>query len=72
MRYWYDMSKEEREKCGMKGRNWAIENGYTQEGMCKAMINGIDTTLSSFTPRTKYQLIDTGTPKPVYNTGVLL
>ena len=72
MTYWYNMKKEEREEKGMAGRNWAIKNGYTQKGMCLAMINGIDTTLSTFKPRASYQLIDTGAPKPVYKSGVLL
>jgi len=70
--YWYKMDKKERNKKGLAGRTWAIKNGFTSKAMCNEMIKGIDTTLSTFEPRKRYELIDTGRKRPVYSTGVLI
>ena len=72
MEHFYKMSTNERAEKGIKGREWAIKNGFTRAGMCSAMINGIDTCLSTFEPRDSYTLIDTDKPRPKYESGVLL
>lgn len=38
IRYWYDMSKLERDTRGLAGRQWAMENGLTAEQMGNKMI----------------------------------
>ena len=42
IRYWYDMTKEERNQCGISGREWAMANGLTAEQMGNKMIEMID------------------------------
>ena len=42
IRYWYDMSKLERDTRGLAGRQWAMENGLTSEQMGNKMIEMID------------------------------
>lgn len=38
IRYWYDMSKLERDTRGLAGRQWAMDNGLTAEQMGNKMI----------------------------------
>jgi glycosyltransferase involved in cell wall biosynthesis len=42
IRYWYQMSKLERDTRGLAGRQWALENGLTAEQMGKKMIHMMD------------------------------
>jgi hypothetical protein len=42
IRYWYRMSKTERDTRGLTGRKWAMENGLTAEQMGNKMIHMID------------------------------
>jgi glycosyltransferase involved in cell wall biosynthesis len=72
LEHWYKMSKKERKEKGAAGREWAIRNEFTNDGMCKAMINGIDTCIATFEPRKRYELINTSDKRPVYTPGVLL
>ena len=55
----YKMTREERKALGLKGREWAIgqEAGFTAEVMSERVIEGVDTTLKTFTPREKYEFI---------------
>lgn len=58
IKYWYDVSKEEREKRGKEGREWMLnEGGLSHFNMCEQMINGIDDTLEMWEPRKKYEVI---------------
>ena len=47
IRYWYDMTKEDRKQCGNEGRNWALNNGLTSEQMGNKMIEMIDYLFSA-------------------------
>jgi hypothetical protein len=55
----FNLSKEERDKKGMKGREWAIGNEakFTAEKMCETVIEVIDNTFDTWTPRKKYELL---------------
>jgi len=55
---WYKLSKEERKKCGMKGREYIMneEVGMSRENMSKRIINSIDNTFKNFTPRRRFEL----------------
>jgi len=57
----YNMSKEEREENGLKGREWAMseEAGFTAEMMSNRVIEGMDATFENFKkhPRNRYELI---------------
>ena len=57
----YNMSKEERQSCGMEGYKWATgeEAGFTSKLMTKRVIEGVDKTFENFTPRPKFEFIDT-------------
>ena len=56
----YNMSKEERQECGLAGREWAMsdEAGFTAEMMAKRIIKNIDKTFETFTPREKFEFIN--------------
>ncbi len=57
----YDLSKEERKAKGMKGREWALseEAGLTGEKMGQRVIKHLDTLFDTWTPREKFELINT-------------
>jgi len=71
LKYWYGQSKMERTRKGILGRNWAIENKFTEDGMNEAMLNAIKTTFDNFKPKANYELIDLDATNKVYPTGVL-
>ena len=56
----YNMSKEERKECGLTGHEWAVseEAGFTAELMTKRVIEGVDETFNSFTPRESFEFIN--------------
>ena len=55
---WYGISKDERVKKGLAGREWAMnEGGLSAENMCNTMIHAIESTFENWTPREKYELI---------------
>ena len=72
IKYWYEMPKEERTSCGLKGREWAIKNGFTGDGMCKAAVDSIDQCFKNFKPRDKYVVIDTKAKTPKNKKGILI
>ena len=57
----YKMSPEERKKAGMAGYKWAIGNeaGFTSGHQAQRVIENIDKTLEVFTPRSKFEFINT-------------
>ena len=71
LEFWYNVEGEERKARGMKGRKWAIQNGFTQDAMCEGMVNSIDSCFSNFKRRKPYRLINTNLEKPTYPSGVL-
>ena len=49
--YWYLAGQDNRELCGLKGRQWAMnEGGINAENMCNQFIKCMDYTLSNFKP----------------------
>ena len=57
----YNLSPEERDKKGKKGREWALgdEAGFTAVKMSNRIIEAIDELFNTWEPREKYELIDT-------------
>lgn len=51
----YQMSKEERKRRGLLGREFMIKN-LSNKIMCDKMVEGIDSAIQNFTPRKKYDL----------------
>ena len=62
----YNLGKEERQKRGKIGRQWATsdEAGFTSEKMTYRMIENIDKTFNTWSPRKKYELIQFSPSKP--------
>ena len=62
----YNLGKEERQKRGKIGRQWATsdEAGLTSEKMAYRMIENIDKTFNTWSPRKKYELIQFSPSKP--------
>lgn len=55
--YWYLMSPEEREKCGLEGRRWAMnEGGINSKNMCNQFIKAMDYTINNFVPTKLFDL----------------
>jgi glycosyltransferase involved in cell wall biosynthesis len=56
----YNLSKEERQLRGLKGREWALsdEAGFTAENMGKKVINTLDKLFKTWKPREKYELVN--------------
>jgi len=57
----YDLPKEERKAKGLKGREWALseEAGFTGEKMGQRVIENLDELFATWTPRLKFELINT-------------
>jgi glycosyltransferase involved in cell wall biosynthesis len=55
----YDLPKEERERRGKAGREWAMsdEAGFTAKAMSKRIDKAIERALDNFTPRPRYDII---------------
>jgi glycosyltransferase involved in cell wall biosynthesis len=56
----YNLSKEERQARGLKGREWALseEAGFTGEKMGQNVIKTLDKLFATWKPREKYELIN--------------
>ena len=70
----YNMTREERKALGLKGREWAIseEAGFTGEIQGKRVIESIDELFETWTPREKFEFINTNEVKDRVNTHNLL
>ena len=62
----YNLSKEKRKACGMKGREWALsdEAGFTSSNMGKKVITTLDKLFKTWKPREKYELVNANEAKP--------
>jgi hypothetical protein len=66
----YNLSPEERKERGLAGREWALsdEAGFTQEHQALRVIEGLETLFNTWTPREKFEFINTNEYKqPVLN-----
>ena len=56
----YNMSKEERQECGLAGLEWAAgeEAGFTSYHMAQRAIKYVDQTFETFKPRLNYEFIN--------------
>jgi len=62
----YSLSKEERTKRGLAGREWATseESQMSAANMCKNVMKSMNLGFEKFTPRTTYDIIKVETLKP--------
>jgi hypothetical protein len=66
----YNLSKEEREKRGLAGMEWAIseEAGFTSKHQANRFIKATDQLFNTWEPREKYELVNANEyTKPVLN-----
>jgi len=57
MMYWYMMSEEIREKFGLEGRRWAMnEGGLNHKNLAHQFIKAMDFTLENFVPEKSFSL----------------
>jgi glycosyltransferase involved in cell wall biosynthesis len=61
IKFAYVLGKEKLKERGLKGREWALsdEAGFTGEKMGKRIIENLDKLLATWTPREKFELINT-------------
>jgi len=64
----YEMSPEERQERGEKGRQWALgdEAGFTAQMMGDRVIEACDTLFNTWVPKPKYELVKIEKLKPNY------
>jgi glycosyltransferase involved in cell wall biosynthesis len=57
----YNLTPEERKSRGLKGREWALsdEAGFTSEYQAKRVMENIDELFNTWTPRDKFEFINT-------------
>tara|TARA_Y100000356_G_scaffold77433_1_gene63998 strand:- start:1417 stop:2802 length:1386 start_codon:yes stop_codon:yes gene_type:complete len=55
---WYDVPKEERERCGLAGREFVTsdESMMSSKWMCQNFIDHMDTAFEKWTPRKRYSI----------------
>ena len=53
IKYWYDMSAEDRKECGLTGRQFCLDNGLTAEQMGNKMIEMFDYYLDTLMVQTR-------------------
>ena len=57
MMYWYMMTSEDREKCGLEGRRWAMnEGGLNHKNLAEQFIKAMDFTIENFIPEKSFAL----------------
>jgi hypothetical protein len=73
IRYWYDMSREERKAAGRIGHAWmrSTESNMSARRMGARMIECINTCLSNWTPRKKYSVYKVEKSKQKEQVGIL-
>ena len=74
IKYWYDMTKEERDECGMAGHIWACgdESNYSSRRMGERFIECIDTCLEKWKPRKTFSLIKIEQIQEIEKPGVIV
>ncbi len=73
--YWYLMDPKKREECGLKGREWAMnEGGLNAKNMCDQFIKAMDYTLENWRPEDPVDLVTykdyVGNELPDNNMGI--
>ena len=73
IKYWYDLSEEERFEMGMEGHDWVCgdESCMSAKGMSMKMSNCIEDCLNNWTPRKKFTLYKVDQQKQIETTGVI-
>ena len=65
----YKLGTKELSVRGLKGRDWAIKNGFTAKEMCNAFERSMEGCWKNWTPRKRFSIIDTQAKLPEYPVG---
>jgi len=74
IKYWYDMTPEERNDNGRSGQEWVCgdESNMSALGMTNRMVECIETCLKNWTPRKKFTMYKIEQTKQIENPGVII
>jgi len=74
IKYWHDMSKEERIECGLEGHEWACgnESNFSARRMSERFIECIDKCLEKWTPRKKFTMFKIEQKTKIEKPGVIV
>jgi len=72
LEHWYNMGRQERKKCGLVGREWAIENGFNRDNMTKTFVESVEKCMKNFQKRNKFTIIDVSNLEDVNYTNCVL
>lgn len=74
IKYWHDMSKEERDGYGMEGHQWVCgdESNMSAKRMSYRFIECIDECLEKWTRRKKFSAFKVEQPNKIENPGVII
>ena len=67
----HDLGREEINRRGLVGREWAIKQGFNSKGMCDAFIQSVNGCFENWKSRERFVLLDTKAPKLEYPTGII-
>ena len=73
IKYWYDMTSDERHHFGMIGHDWVCgdESNMSARGMSKRMSECIEDCFKNWTPRKKFTLYKIEQQKEIEKPGVI-
>jgi hypothetical protein len=71
MKYWYEMTEENRAACGFEGRTWALSNGLTAEQMGNKMIAMFQNLFMMHREQRPLFTVTSVTPKKYEQTGIV-
>ena len=67
----HSLGEAELTRRGLVGREWAIENGFTRDGMCKAFLDSVQGCFNDWKPRERFTLLNAEESKLVYPDGII-
>jgi hypothetical protein len=67
----HSLGRTELKRRGIVGREWAIENGFNSEGMCKAFADSAITCFENFKGRERFTIISAEDTNIVYPDGII-
>jgi glycosyltransferase involved in cell wall biosynthesis len=71
MKYWYEMTEENRAACGFEGRTWALSNGLTAEQMGNKMIAMFQNLFMMHREQRPLFTVTSVTPNKYERTGIV-
>lgn len=69
----YNMTAEDRKKCGLEGREWMLsdESKMSHTNMCSGFVTSVNTLLNNWKPKPKYSIQKVVKTKPTETVGIL-